>query len=37
LPSFASKALTNPRTPYSPPLVPISTLPSTTAGAIVSE
>ena len=37
LPSFASNALRKPRTPYSPPLVPISTLPSTYTGAIVSE
>ena len=36
LPSLASYALTKPRMPYSPPLVPISTLPSTTVGAIVS-
>ena len=37
LPSLALKALTKPRMPYSPPLVPISILPSTTVGAIVSE
>ena len=37
LPSLASKALTKPRTPYSPPLVPIRTLPFTATGAIVSE
>ena len=36
LPSSALKAFTKPRTPYSPPLVPISTLLSTTVGAIVS-
>ena len=33
---WRSKALTKPRMPYSPPLVPISTLPSTTTGAMVS-
>jgi len=36
LPSFASYALTKPRMPYSPPLVPIRTLPFTTVGAMVS-
>ncbi len=37
LPVLASKAFTKPRMPYSPPLVPIRTLPSTTVGAMVSE
>ena len=36
LPSLALYAFTKPRMPYSPPLVPISTLSSTTVGAIVS-
>ena len=36
-PVLASSALTKPRMPYSPPLVPISILPSTAVGAIVSE
>src|SRR5678815_5772607 len=37
LPSLASNALTKPRMPYSPPLVPIRILPLTATGAIVSE
>jgi len=35
LPSSASSAVTQPRTPYSPPLLPTITLPLTTSGAIV--
>ena len=35
-PVLASNALTKPRMPYSPPLVPIRILPSTAVGAIVS-
>jgi hypothetical protein len=35
-PVATSKALTKPRMPYSPPLVPISTLLLTTVGAMVS-
>src|SRR3954452_381605 len=34
-PVFSSSAVTQPRTPISPPLLPTSTLPLTTTGAIV--
>src|SRR3569833_3422802 len=34
-PVFSSSAVTQPRTPSSPPLLPIRTLPFTTTGAIV--
>jgi hypothetical protein len=35
LPVPASSAVSQPRTPSSPPLLPTSTLPCTTSGAIV--
>jgi hypothetical protein len=35
LPSLALSAVTQPRTPFSPPLLPTITLPLTTSGAIV--
>jgi hypothetical protein len=35
LPVFSSSAVTQPRTPISPPLLPMRSLPLTTIGAIV--
>jgi len=37
LPVAASNALTKPRMPYSPPLVPTRIFPFTAVGAMVSE